>query len=339
MNAVVKALTYHLPENVLTTENLAVKHPDWDVPKIDQQTGIHARPVAASDQCASDLAVESVRKLFAEYNCEPQTFDFILFCTQTPDHFLPPTACLLQERLGLPTSAGALDFNLGSSGYVYGLGLAQGLISSGQVSHVLLLTADTYSKLLHPKDRSVCTIFGDAATATWIAAEAGSIPSLGPFVYGTDGSGGGNLIVPAGAMRLRSSAETAVEIEDSKGNIRSQNHLFMDGIEIFSFTMRAVPPLVQQALSKAQLSMDDIDMVVFHQANQSMLEHLRKVIRIPKEKFMISLAHCGNTVSSSIPIALKDALEQGRIQDGSKVLLVGFGVGYSWGATVVRWRG
>ncbi len=335
MNAVVRAVTYFLPEQRLSTEILAVEHPDWDVPKIDRQTGIRERPVAGSDQCASDLAVAAAEKLFSESICRREAIDFILYCTQTPDYILPPTACLLQQRLGIPQNAGALDFNLGSSGYVYGLGLAQGLIASGQATNVLLITADTYSKLVHPQDRSVKTIFGDAAAVTWISA--GEEKRLGPFVYGTDGGGGQNLIVPAGGMRLRPTAETARETEDDQGNIRSQNHLFMDGMEIFSFTMRAVPDLVRRTLAKAQLTMDDIDAVVFHQANQAMLEHLRKSTRIPQEKFVISLAHCGNTVSASIPIAFRDALDQGKIQPGSRVLLVGFGVGYSWGATILHW--
>jgi 3-oxoacyl-[acyl-carrier-protein] synthase-3 len=244
----------------------------------------------------------------------------------------------VQERLGIPTASGALDFNLGCSGFIYGLGLAEGLITTGQALKVLLLTAETYSKYIHPRDRSVRTIFGDAAAATLLRAVDSAQPPLGPFVYGTDGKGASNLIVPSGGMRRPRTSETALAVEDESGNVRSADNLFMDGAEVFNFTLNAVPKSVNTLLDKAKLSLDAIDLFVFHQANRYMLEHLRKRIKIPAEKFQVSMAHCGNTVSSTIPIALKDALAEGRLTEGSVVMLVGFGVGYSWGATLLRWR-
>jgi 3-oxoacyl-[acyl-carrier-protein] synthase-3 len=184
----------------------------------------------------------------------------------------------------------------------------------------------------------VRTIFGDAAAATWIsAAPGGESSALGPYVYGTDGSGGPNLTVPAGAFRLPRTPETAIESTDESGNVRSANHLYMNGAEIFAFTLQRVPKLVASLLTKTSLSWDDIDLVVFHQANRYMLEHLRKSIKIPQEKFYISFGHCGNTVSATIPIALCDAARENRLQDGSRIMLVGFGAGYSWGATIARW--
>jgi len=335
-HAAIRAVHYVLPEQSLSTEELARQFPEWSVEKIDSKTGIRQRHIAAPDQCASDLAVAAAQALFSSGVCGPQDIDFILLCTQTPDHFLPTTACLIQHRLGIPTSTGALDFNLGSSGYVYGLGLAEALISSGQASHVLLLTADTYSKIVHPRDRSVRTVFGDAATATLLTAESAEEPLLGPFVYGTDGSGGPNLIVPAGAMRMPASAETAQEFTDQQGNVRTKNHLFMDGPEIFSFTLSAVPQCIEALLKKSGRTLDDIELFVFHQANQYMLEHLRKRMGIPREKFVLAIGHCGNTVSSTIPIALKDAGGQGQLTPEKCVMAVGFGVGYSWGAALLK---
>jgi 3-oxoacyl-[acyl-carrier-protein] synthase-3 len=343
MKAFVKAIDYSLPEKVLSTRQLAEEFPDWSVEKIDAKTGIQDRHIVRPDECASDLGLAAAEALFRSSGCPRESIDFLLFCTQSPDYFLPTTACLLQDRLGLTKSTGALDFNLGCSGYIYGLGLAQGLIETGQASNVLLITAETYSKFIHPKDRSVRTIFGDAAAATWISSASSPTGSsktawLGPYVYGTDGRGGPNLIVPAGGLRQPHSPETARESADASGNVRSADNLYMDGPEVFAFTMQVVPRLVRELMAKASLGWGDIDLVIFHQANRHMLDHLRKSIHIPEEKFYISFAHCGNTVSSTIPIALLDAQREGRVQDGSRVMLVGFGVGYSWGATILRWR-
>jgi 3-oxoacyl-[acyl-carrier-protein] synthase-3 len=335
MHAHLTAIEYYLPEQILSTADLAAEFPEWEVDKIDSKTGIHSRHIVAPGECTSDLAVKAAEKLFASGVAKPQDIDFVLLCTETPDFFLPATACLVQDRLGIPATAGVLDFNLGSSGYVYGLGLAEGLIATGQASRVLLLTGDTYSKLLYPSDRSVRTIFGDAAAATLLTA--GEDAQLGPFIYGTDGSGWNNLIVPAGGLRQPRSAETAIAVEDDNGNTRSADNLFMDGGEIFNFTIQTVPPSVQRMLQVSGLALDDIDLFVFHQANQYMLEHLRKRCKIPAEKFQICFGHCGNTVSCTIPIALHHAIADGKIRKGSRVMLVGFGVGYSWGAAILRW--
>jgi 3-oxoacyl-[acyl-carrier-protein] synthase-3 len=338
LQAAIRAIEYYLPEKVLSTADLAAEYPEWSVEKIQTKTGICERRIAAADECASDLAVGAAKKLFASGACAPADIDYLLLCTQSPDYFLPTTACVLQDRLGIPTTAGALDFNLGCSGFVYGLGLAQGLIASGQASNVLLITSETYSKFIHPGDRSVRTLFGDGAAATLIqAVEASGDPFIGPFVFGTDGRGAQNLIVETGGMRHPRSAETAVVKHTSKVKSRSRDNLFMDGAKILSFTLRAVPLSVKRLLRKTGKALDDVDLFVFHQANQFMLEHLRRKLGIPCDRFVVALSHCGNTVSSTIPIALKSALETGRLTSGSLVMLVGFGVGYSWGATFVRW--
>jgi 3-oxoacyl-[acyl-carrier-protein] synthase-3 len=334
MHAKLCAIEYYLPETVLSTQDLSAQFPEWSVEKIDSKTGIQERHIAGPHECSSDLAVAAARKLFDSGASRPEDIDFVLLCTQSPDYFLPTTACLVQDRLGIPTTAGALDFNLGCSGFIYGLGLAEGLIVSGQARKVLLLTAETYSKFLHPRDKSVRTLFGDAAAA--ILLTASEQRSLGPFVYGTDGAGGQNLIVPAGGMRQPRTPETTIEEEDDSENLRSRDNLFMAGGEIFNFTLAAVPKSIHALLEKAQLSLEQIDLFVFHQANRFMLDHLRKRLKIPVEKFQVSMAHCGNTVSSTIPIALKEAQREGRLKEGMTVMLVGFGVGYSWGAALLR---
>lgn len=323
MHAAINAIAYHLPETVLSTADLAAEFPEWSVEKIDNKTGIQQRHIAAPGECASDLAVKAAEKLFASGAVTPSGVDYLLLCTQSPDYFLPTTACLIQDRLGLPTHAGALDFNLGCSGFVYGLGLAEGLIASQQASRILLITADTYSKYIDPKDKSVRTIFGDAAAAVLLSAGETEAPLLGPFVYGTDGRGAQNLIVRNGACRTAPGEGSA--------------NLFMDGGEIFTFTLDAVPGSVDALLARSGQSLADIDLFVFHQANKFMLDHLCRKLKLPADKFYVAMRHCGNTVSSSIPIALKHAQEEGRLKTGSLVMLVGFGVGYSWGATLVRW--
>lgn len=339
MHAMLCALEYHLPENVVSTSDLSLQFPDWSVDKIAAKTGITARHIARPEECASDLAVAAAQKLFSSGACRPEDIDYVLLCTQSPDYFLPTTACLVQARLGIPTTAGALDFNLGSSGYIYGLGLGEGLISSGQASTLLLLTAETYSKFLNPRDRSVRTIFGDGAAATLLIATDVSEPFLGPFIYGTNGDGGPNLIVPTGGSRRPRTNCSAKETEDENGNVRSADNLFMSGPEIFNFTLSAVPESVGRLLAKSGKTIGDVDLFVFHQANQSMLDHLRKRLKIPAEKFYVFMKDCGNTASSTIPIALKSARDEGRLSEGSLIMLVGFGPGYSWGATFLRSAG
>jgi len=332
----VAAIAYSLPQGTVSTKDLANEFPEWNVEKIDSKTGIRERHIAGSEEYASDLAVEAAGKLFDSGVCKASDIDFLIYCTQSPDYFLPTTACIIQDRLGIPTTAGAYDFNLGCSGYIYGIGQAAGLIATGQASEVLLITADTYSKFIHPLDRSVRTVFGDGAAATLVRAVESDVPYVGPFIYGTDGSGAQNLIVPAGGLRQPRTQETSVSSQDAQGNVRSADNLFMNGGEIVNFTLTTVPASVKRLLEKSGLSMDAIDLFVFHQTNGHTLEHLRKKLTIPAEKFIVSMSHCGNTVSSSIPIALKDAMESGRVRSGARIMLVGFGVGYSWGATLLR---
>ena len=330
-------ISYFLPEKTLTNDDLAIEYKsNWNSKKIYKKTGIKSRHIAATET-TSQLAVQAAEKLFSESGFPKDKIDFLLLCTQSPDYFLPTTACIVQDILGLPTSCGAFDFNLGCSGFVYGLAITKGLIAGGMAKNVLLLTVETYTKYIHPKDKSVRTIFGDGAAATLITHEKGDPCKIGEFVFGTDGKGASNLIVPAGAMAMPKSEETAKEMVDEQGNVRSLNNLYMNGPEIFNFTLDIVPDTVKSLLARAKLSMDDIDLFVFHQANKFMLDSLRDKIGIPEEKFYLDMEDKGNTVSATIPIAMKDALDEGRISRGDRLMLVGFGVGYSWAGCIVEW--
>jgi 3-oxoacyl-[acyl-carrier-protein] synthase-3 len=316
-----------LPARAVTSDDLAREFPEWEVDKIVAKTGIRSRHIAADDECASDLAVAAAQKLFEDGVCTPQEIDFLLLCTQSPDYFLPTTACLVQDRLCLPTSCGALDFNLGCSGFVYGLSLAKGLMETGAAKTVLLITAETYSKFLNPQDKSVRTIFGDGAAATLLRTGPADREPIGPFVFATDGRGAKNLCVKAGGLRQRITPGAEATPD---------RWLHMNGPEIFNFTLRNVPGLVDAVLGRAGLRLEDVDRFVFHQANQFMLEALRKSVGIPVERFCVELEQVGNTVSATIPMVLEAALADGRIVPGQRVLLVGFGVGYSSAACLVE---
>lgn len=334
--AVISAVRSFLPEKRLANEELAAEFGDWHASQILSKTGIATRGIAADDECASDLGVAAAKRLFADGVCAPAEIDFLIFCTQSPDYFLPTTACLMQERLGLNTSCGALDVNQGCSGYVYGLALAKGLIETGTAKTVLLVTADTYTKFVNPRDRSLRTLFGDGAAATLIRAKDADSDLIGPFVLGTDGRGADQLIVKAGGLRCRPSTETAKEQADDKGNWHADDNLYMNGAELFNFAMLRVPEVMNQLLERSGLTTDEIDLVIPHQANKFMLERLRGKMKIPADKFWVDLEDGGNTVSSTIPIALETAIERGRVKSGNRVALIGFGVGYSWGATLIR---
>ena len=333
MNIGIKAIEYYLPDMILTNEELAELYPDWSADKIFDKTGIKYRHVADTNETASDLAIRAAKKLFDTEVINPEEIDFVLLATQTPDYLLPTTACIIQDKLGLPKSIGALDFNLGCSAYIYGLALSKGLINTGIAKNVLLITSETYTKHIHPFDKSVRTIFGDAAAATLVGI--GDSEIFG-FDLGTDGSGYDKLIIPAGGSVLPKSEETSKEYEED-GYIRSKDNLFMDGTEIFNFTIGVIPKTIKNILTKNNLTIEDIDLFIFHQANKFMLDFLRKKLKIPMEKFYINMEDTGNTVSASIPIALKRAELEGRIFRGNKVMLVGFGVGLSWGSTIIRY--
>lgn len=331
----IKAIEYVLPEKILTNEDLSILYGDWTTEKILAKTGIEFRHVVSGEECASDLAERAAQKLFASGIVLPKDIDFILLATQSPDYQLPTTACLLQERLEISQSAGALDFNLGCSAYIYGLAVAKSLIHTGIAKNILLIMAETYTKHIHPLDKSTRAIFGDAAAATLICDGGHEICE---FDLGTDGSGKEALIIQAGGARIPRSELTAEAKEDG-GFIRAQDNLYMDGAEVFSFTIRVVPQSVKNILKKHELIIDDVDLFVFHQANKFMLDFLRKKINIPQEKFYVNMQDIGNTVSASIPIALKRAEEEGRLHKGDTIMLVGFGVGLSWGATIIKYGG
>jgi 3-oxoacyl-[acyl-carrier-protein] synthase-3 len=278
------------------------------------------------------MAEKAAKNLFKEYSIDPTSIDFLLLCTQSPDYHLPSTACILQHRLGIPKSAGAFDYDLGCSGCIYGMAVAKGLIAAGIAHHVLLLTSETYSKYLHSSDKSNRSIFGDGAAACLISTEG--MAEIGDFSLGTDGSGASKLILKTGGARTpEKTGKSSIDVE---GHTRFDDYLYMDGGGIFNFTLDTVPVMINTLLQKNGLCRDDINLYVFHQANKFMLSTLRKVCLIPKDRFYINLENTGNTVSSTILIALKQCLDSGNIHAGMKIMIAGFGVGLSWGGTILN---
>lgn len=332
MKAYINCISYYLPEKICTNIDLIKDFPEWSVEKVANKVGINQRHIAETNETAGDMAYKAALKLFDDNFINPSQIDFILFCTQSPDYFLPTTACIIQNKLGIPTSAGALDFNLGCSGYVYGLSLAKGLIFAGIAKNILLLTGETYSKYIYQEDKGNRSIFGDAATATLISLDG--IAEIGDFSLGTDGRGFENLIVRTGCSRERGTRN--LHDTDESGNINSPDHLYMNGSEIFNFTLDSVPQLVKDTIHKNGMLIENIDYYIFHQANKYMLNTLRKLCSIEKDAFYVDLEDVGNTVSSTIPIALSRVMKLGILKIKSNVLIAGFGVGYSWGGCVLK---
>jgi 3-oxoacyl-[acyl-carrier-protein] synthase III len=330
VRACISAIEYYLPEHVLTNEDLARDFPQWSPEKIFAKTGIMRRHVAGPSETSVDMAVKAAEKLFARGAVAPGQVDFLLLCTQTPDFFLPTSACIVQDRLGVPVKAGSFDINQGCAGFIYGLAAAKGLVESGSAARVLLLTADTYTRLVRKGDWNVRSLFSDGAAATLVSAlpaDGAARPFIGPFCFGTDGSGADRLIVRTGGFRAPASASAEAPFVE------------MNGPAIFAFGLERVPQAVRELLDKDGISQSAVDLFVFHQASSVMLESLRRSLTIPAERFFVNIADHGNTVSSTIPIALRDAHAQGRIRPRDTVLLSGYGVGLSWGATLVRFPG
>jgi 3-oxoacyl-[acyl-carrier-protein] synthase III len=315
---------YYLPEKKQTDKDLLIDNPDWDMLKIIEKTGISLRSIASSNQTAVDLAFEAGTKLLKDISFKEE-IDLIILVTQSPDYILPTSACILQDKLGLSKKCMAFDINLGCSGFVYAMSVAGSLIDSGVAKKGLILCSETYSKYIHKNDRTCRPLFSDGASATLLVSSDSN--HVGPFVFGTDGSGHEKLIVRAGGSR------------EPIDNVNSLNPLLeMQGSEIFLFTLNFVPKCINSLLNKSDLIIEDIDLFVFHQASKLVLENLIRSMSLNKNKVFINLTDVGNTVSASIPIALKDAETQGRLKNGDKVMLIGFGVGLSWGATLITWK-
>lgn len=328
-------ITYRLPELAVTNDALAQAFPSWDMAIVEERAGVKKRHVAREGETALDLALAACHDLFARNPGARERVDALLFCTQSPDYIMPPNSAVLHGLLDLPERVFALDYNLACSGFPYGLAMAQGLAAAGLARNVLLVTADTYSKYIHPQDRSARVLFGDAAAATWLEAapDGGCLLAVQCASWGKAYD---KFIIPAGGCRRPRSPETSLPITDDSGNVRTLENIHMDGMGILKFVNTRVAAQVRSVLAQSRLGIADIALFVFHQASKLALDALARQLHLPDEKVFRNIDQVGNTVSASIPIALKEAWDRGLVARGDRILLSGFGVGLSWSTAIIR---
>ncbi len=325
-----------LPAGRLDNDEIACRFGRDQVASAIRMSGIRERRVAGPGQCASDLALTAADRLIRQMGFDPSLIDLLLFVSQTPDYKIPTTASVLHGKLGLGENCAAFDVNQACSAYPYSLSIAHSMIVSGMSRYALILNADTLTKLIHPRDRSLLVLHGDAAAAT-ILGPCQEAHGLEGLVLGTDGSGAKHLLVPAGGSRLPCGPETKVERTDEAGCTRTDENLVMDGPAVFHFSVYKVPEAIRSALGELALTMDDIDLVILHQANKTMMDLIYKSLRVPPEKRFYCLESMGNSSGPSTPVALAEAWRQRRILPGSRTLLCSFGAGLTWGVAVIRW--
>lgn len=330
MFATIRAISSYLPAQIENNSEIVDA-------RFIKKIGVQSRHLATKDEAAGDLAFNAAEKLFAEYDIDRDATDFILLCTQHPDHLGPHTSAHLQHRLGLKKSVGTMDISLGCSGYVYGLAVAKGLIETGLAKKVLFITSSVYTKYINAKDKATRPLFGDGATATWL--EGGDTEGLKAFVFGSDGSRYDKLIIPVGGSRFMPRDNPEVFATDKNNNYRSNYEIFMDGMAITYFTLREVPPLVDNVLNAAELTRADLDYCIFHQANKFMMTYLRDKAGLNDVPFHNDISTTGNLVSGSVPLAIEQVVKNFGAEKLKRVMLAGYGVGLSWAGCIADLSG
>lgn len=315
----------YVPEKVLTNDDLS-KMVDTSHEWIVTRTGIEERRIADKDTATSDLATKAALNALEDANVKPEEIDLIIVATVTPDHSFPSTACIVQSNIGA-TNAAAFDMSVGCSGFVYGLITGANFIQTGVYKRVLVIGAETLSKIVDWEDRNTCVLFGDGAGACVLerCEEGYGILS---YELGSDGSNGKVLIQQAGGSRMPASLET---VENKLHSIE------MEGKEVFKFAVRVMERSSLEALEKANLNLEDIDFLVPHQANIRIIDAAQKRLKLDKSKVCVNLNKYGNMSSASIPVSLDEVLRDGRIKKGDNVIMVAFGAGLTWGSVAIKW--
>ena len=304
------------------------------IDRIKKTIGLNERHVSDADTTSVDLCEVAAQKLFKGLDLKKKDVDGLIFVTQTPDHFQPSNSAIIHGRLGLDNSCASFDINLGCSGYVYGLWMAHMMISSGTCNKVLLLAGDTISKYVNPRDRSTAPLFGDAGSATLV--EKTEVDTKSFFSLHTDGSGNDFIKVPAGGFRCPTTEKTIVEYEDEKGNWRSKNDIYMNGGEVFNFSIKIEPAAINEILDYSQKMIKDVDYFVFHQANKYIISNIAKRLKLPLNKVPCeTVSKYGNLSSASIPSTINDALNEKVSTSHQDIILSGFGVGLSWASASI----
>jgi 3-oxoacyl-[acyl-carrier-protein] synthase-3 len=322
MKAKISYIDYYFPLVSEGIETLKNDNPLWEISKIFEKTGIKKRYISDPKETSLDLAYAAGKKVLVSSGLT-QSINLLILVTQSPEYFLPSGSCILQDRLGLKKETMAFDINLGCSGYVYALSVAGSLIESKVADTALIICSDTYTKYILKHDRTCRPLFSDAAAATIL--ERSDYDSIKKFDFGTDGSGFDKLIVKDGGFK---NPNIGTQVKPT---------IEMQGSNVFLFTMKEIPKTVTSLLEKNGMFLEDIDLVIFHQASKFVIESLVEKLSINKNKVFNNYASTGNTVSASIPIAIKDALDEKKLKSGDMILIIGFGVGLSWGATILEW--
>ncbi|MHB9130618.1 MAG: beta-ketoacyl-ACP synthase III [Armatimonadota bacterium] len=315
----------YAPPGILTNADLE-KIVDTSDEWIRTRSGISTRHITGPDMTTSDMAFQAAQMALERAHLDPQDLDLIITGTITPDTPLPSASCLLQHRLGAEHAA-AMDISAACTGFIYGLSVGTSMIASGQVKNALVIGAESLSKVTDYTDRGTCVLFGDGAGAA-ILKPVPEGRGFQSFYLRADGSGMDLLYIAAGGSKRPASIETVTNRE---------HYLRMNGNEVYKFAVRVIEEAVVTALDRAGLTIDDISLIVPHQANSRIIDAAAKRLSIPLERWMNNIAEYGNTSTASIPLALNEAYERGRVHEGDVIVLVGFGGGLTWGATVFRW--
>ena len=315
----------YLPEKKLTNQDLE-KMVDTSDAWITERTGIKTRHIAAPDQATSDLAYEASLKALADAKTKPEELDMIIVATETPDYKYPSTACLLQAKLGAKNAA-CFDLSAGCSGFVYALGIGSQSIVSGLYKKILLVGAETLSRIINWTDRNTCVLFGDGAGAAVLGRVDDGYGVLS-LELGADGTGGEHLIQPAGGSRNPTTHETV----DAYGQC-----VHMDGQDVFKFAARKMPAACKKVLQKAGMTIDDIALLVPHQANLRIIDNAIDRLKIDRDRVWINIDKHGNMSAACVPVCLTEAQEAGRLKKGDNVIMVAFGAGLTWAGELVKW--
>ncbi|MES2330147.1 MAG: ketoacyl-ACP synthase III [Bacteroidota bacterium] len=333
MNIGIKHIRYHLPETIVSNDDLQNRHSDWDIKKIAEKSGIYNRHIASKNETAYDLAVVAVAKIL-EQDINKNDIDGIIFCTQSPDYIMPSNAFLIHKKFDFKTSVWSFDYNLACSGYIYGISIARGMIMSGMAKNVMLINADTYSKYINENDKATSVLFGDGAAVSIISEMENS--AIIDITLATAGSEYESFYIPAGGCRLPQGYKTKELVTDYSGNQKTLENIHMNGFAVWKFISKIVPQQIIDILGKNKISISDINFFGFHQASKLTLDSLIKALKIDPQKSFNNLDRIGNTVSASIPILLKDAIEAKKLMRGDLILISGFGVGLSWGTIILK---
>ncbi len=335
--AYINHLTYYLPEKVMDNAEL-MKDFEGLLNEGDfEKVGIKKRYIVDEGTTGSDLAFNAAERLFEETHFDRNQIDALIYCSVHQDHVTPATSCILHGRLNLNEDVATYDITHGCSGYIYGLSLAKSLIESLGMKNILFLTGSALTKYIHKKDKASRMVFGDGASATIISASntPNETKGIGQFILRTDGKGADKIIIKDGGERNKITPASLIEKTDEYNNTHTDASFYMNGTGILLFTLKKVPDLIEDTLKKNELTKNDIDLYILHQANVFIIEQVRKKMKIEAEKFFYSIENCGNTVNSTVAIALCEAIKAGKAKKGDKILIAGFGVGLSWGATVI----